>query len=166
MPQLNQYTWQVTMTNFGHRHPRAPAAKARGPGFDSQWFPRIFSLSAGFLMFLGWRLCGALVQFGCYQHRYECLGPISVRLSLTPLILMAHNPRERDLRVILFSTFWFNNTHLSWGSVCVTYESPHIACVYTCVCVCVCVCVCTHVAIMCTVTQIQMLLLLHGWYFY
>ena len=26
---------------------RAPAAQAGGPGFDPQWLPRIFSLSAG-----------------------------------------------------------------------------------------------------------------------
>ena len=25
-------------------------------------------------MWIGWRICGALVQFGCYQHKYEWKG--------------------------------------------------------------------------------------------
>ena len=40
---------------------RAPAAKVWHPGFDSQWLPWFFSLSAGLLILMGWRICGALV---------------------------------------------------------------------------------------------------------
>ena len=32
---------------------RAPAAKAGGSGFNSQWLPWVFSLPAGLLMLLG-----------------------------------------------------------------------------------------------------------------
>ena len=38
---------------------------------DSWWLPWVFSLPAGLLMLMGWRICGALVQFSCYQHWYE-----------------------------------------------------------------------------------------------
>ena len=40
-------------------------------GFDSRQLPWAFLLPAGLLMLMGWRICGGLVQFGCYQHRYE-----------------------------------------------------------------------------------------------
>ena len=34
-------------------------------------------------IWMGWRVCGALVQFSCYQHRYEwMLSPIHIRVSL------------------------------------------------------------------------------------
>ena len=33
-------------------------------------------------IWIGGRICGALVQFGCYQHRHEWMCPIYVRLSL------------------------------------------------------------------------------------
>ena len=32
---------------------RAPAAKAGGPGFNSQWLPWVFSLPAGLLVLMG-----------------------------------------------------------------------------------------------------------------
>ena len=48
---------------------RAPAAQAGGPGFDPQWLPRIFFLSAGLLIMVDGMK--DLVQFGCYQHRCE-----------------------------------------------------------------------------------------------
>ena len=51
---------------------RAPAAKAGGPiGSIPGGCPGFIYLSAGLLMWMGWRICGALVQFGCYQHTYE-----------------------------------------------------------------------------------------------
>ena len=54
-------------------------------------FPGLSSLPAGFLMFMGWRLCGALVQFDCYQHRYEWMFicPIYIRLSLESSCMIA-----------------------------------------------------------------------------
>ena len=73
---------------------RAPAAKAGGPGFDSQWLPWIF-LSSSWLtnvdgmkdlwcssavrllstqIAMNERIYGALIPFGCYQHRYEWKG--------------------------------------------------------------------------------------------
>ena len=33
--------------------------------------PVFISLVAGLIMLMGWRICGTLVLYGCYQHRYE-----------------------------------------------------------------------------------------------
>ena len=38
---------------------RASAAKTGDPEFDPWWLPLIFSLPAGLLMLMGWRICGA-----------------------------------------------------------------------------------------------------------
>ena len=39
---------------------------------NSQQLPWVFILQlAGLLMLMGWRICGALVQFGCYKHRHK-----------------------------------------------------------------------------------------------
>ena len=70
---------------------RAPAAKARVPGFDSQWLPCFFFSSSWLanvdgmkdllcfsslllLTDINGKIYGALVQFSCYQHRYEWKG--------------------------------------------------------------------------------------------
>ena len=45
---------------------RAPVAKAGGPGFDYRWL-----LSSSWLTDIDGMICGALVLFGCCQHRYE-----------------------------------------------------------------------------------------------
>ena len=47
-------------------------AITRLPGFDSQRLPRFFSSAKTSLLGSRWGdgICGALVQFGCYQHRY------------------------------------------------------------------------------------------------
>ena len=44
----------------------------RLPGFDSQRLPRFFSSAKKKSLGSRWGdgICGALVQFGCYQHRY------------------------------------------------------------------------------------------------
>ena len=70
--QLNVRDDQVAVGSHGSAF-RAPAAKAGGPGFDSRWLPWVF-----FLFQLAYTnaevngmVCGALVQFGCYQHRHE-----------------------------------------------------------------------------------------------
>ena len=47
---------------------RAPAAKAGGPGFDSQWLPRVFFSFSWLTNVDGMRICGALVH---YRHRCE-----------------------------------------------------------------------------------------------
>ena len=65
----NEITWVAVGSHSSVV--KAPAAKAGGPRFDSQWLPGFFALPAGLLMLMGWRICGALVQFDCYQHRYE-----------------------------------------------------------------------------------------------
>ena len=40
------------------------------PGFNSQQLPWVLSLPADLLMLMRWRICGALILLGCYQHRY------------------------------------------------------------------------------------------------
>jgi hypothetical protein len=64
---------------------RAPATPAGGRGFDFRWLPLVFLFHAPSLLmqirwgtlvkfdwsqhiWVGQRICGALVQFGCYQH--------------------------------------------------------------------------------------------------
>ena len=61
---------------------RAPAAKVRGPGFDSWWLPWVFfSLPAGLV--LNGKVYGALVQFGCYQHSLCCSSTVQLLLTQT-----------------------------------------------------------------------------------
>ena len=50
---------------------RARATKAGSPRLNSWRLPWVFLLPACLLMLMGWRICGAPVRLGCYQHGYE-----------------------------------------------------------------------------------------------
>ena len=80
--------------------------------FDSQW---LSSLPAGLLMLMGWRICGALVQLNCYQHRYEWKD-----LWCSSTVTVQHK-YEAPLTVLGLALNYHNNIEISVGacsSVC------------------------------------------------